>query len=179
MRMLKFGQPAGSVYQFAYTVGNIEKGMADFSARLGVGPWFTIDYSASPHARYRGEPTKLRVTIALGFAGHINVELFELLDDSPSPFREIVDRRGHGFHHWAIGSDDFERDVAHYQGLGYEIAFYEQAARGRVVYMDTTRDLPGMLEICEMTERQETRLHAMYQASVEFDGKDPVRVSPL
>ena len=67
--------------------------------------------------------------------------------------RETLKARGaHGFHHWAIGAPDFDAAVARHKALGYAEAFSDISPRGvRVVYFDTTRDLPGMLEIIEMT----------------------------
>ena len=44
----------------------------------------------------------------------------------------------------------------------------------RVVYFDTTRDLPGMLEVIEMNAAAEQGFHTMYQAAQEWDGKTHV-----
>jgi hypothetical protein len=41
----------------------------------------------------------------------------------------------------------------------------------RVVYFDTTRDLPGMLEVIEMNAAAEQGFHAMYLAAQDWDGK--------
>jgi hypothetical protein len=56
------------------------------------------------------------------------------------------------------------------------VAFSDRSPRGyRVVYMDTTRDLPGMIELMEMMPSLEARYTEMYQASVGWDGSEPVR----
>jgi hypothetical protein len=41
--------------------------------------------------------------------------------------------------------------------------------------MDTTLDMPGMLEIIEMTDVLQERYSNMYRASQDWDGSDPVR----
>ena len=91
----------------------------------------------------------------------------------PSVFGETLKARGaHGFHHWAVGARDFDKSVAHYRSLGYAEAFSDTAPMGfRVVYFDTTRDLPGMLEVIEMNAAAEQGFHTMYQAAQEWDGK--------
>ena len=101
------------------------------------------------------------------------IELIQQHDDEPSVFGETLKARGaHGFHHWAIGARDFEKSVAHYRSLGYAEAFSDTAPMGfRVVYFDTTRDLPGMLEVIEMNAAAEQGFHAMYQAAQDWDGK--------
>ncbi len=48
----------------------------------------------------------------------------------------------------------------------------------RVVYFDTTRDLPGMLEVIEMNDAAEPGFHSMYRAAQEWDGKGHV-VHPI
>jgi hypothetical protein len=101
------------------------------------------------------------------------VELIEQHDEEPSVFRETLKARGaHGFHHWAIGARDFEKTVAQYRSRGYQEAFSDRAPMGfRVVYFDTSHDLPGMLEIIEMNADAEEGFHKMYQTTQEWDGK--------
>jgi hypothetical protein len=71
---------------------------------------------------------------------------------------------------------DLDAAVADYRAKGYEIAFSDRSPRGyRIVYMDTTRDLPGMIELMEMMPSLETRYTEMYLSSVGWDGSDPVR----
>jgi hypothetical protein len=56
------------------------------------------------------------------------------------------------------------------------VAFSDRSPRGvRIVYMDTTADLPGMLEIIEMTDALEQRYLEMYRASLDFDGSEPIK----
>jgi hypothetical protein len=49
----------------------------------------------------------------------------------------------------------------------------------RVAYFDTTRDLPGMLEVIEMTAGVEEQYQHMYQAAKDWDGRYAVvRLEP-
>jgi hypothetical protein len=48
----------------------------------------------------------------------------------------------------------------------------------RVVYFDTSRDLPGMLEIIEMNADAEEGFHKMYQADPGMGRKSPHSASP-
>ena len=94
----------------------------------------------------------------------------------PSVYQETLRSRGaHGFHHWAIGARDFDAAVAEFKSNGYEEAFSDIAPRGvRVAYFDTTRDLPGMLEVIEMTTGVEEQYRRMYQAAKDWDGRHAV-----
>ena len=96
-------------------------------------------------------------------------------DNEPSVFQETLKARGvHGFHHWAVGARDFERTAELYRARGYQEAFTDTAPEPlgcRVIYFDTGRDLPGMLEVIEMNSAAEQGFHTMYQAAQEWDGK--------
>jgi Glyoxalase/Bleomycin resistance protein/Dioxygenase superfamily len=176
MKFLSFGQPVGGIVQAAYTVENIDRAMSDFTQRLNVGPWFVTGPFTPSKGYYRGQPTDMSLTLAVAFAGHMMIELIEQHDDKPSVYQETIKTKGHGFHHWAICSKSFDQDVAGYERAGYPIAFSDLSPRGvRIVYMDTTRDLPGMLEIIETTDALEAIYQSYFDAAQGWDGKDPVR----
>jgi hypothetical protein len=176
MRELGFGQIAGGIVQCAYTVADIDKSMRDFASRLRVAPWFVLGPFTAPEGQYRGKPTNINLTLAIAFAGHMMIELIQQNNDVPSVYRETIAVRGHGFHHWAIASTDFDADIARYLAMGYEIAFSDRSPGGvRIAYMDARDDLPGMIEIIEMTAALEKNYTEMYLASRAFDGRDPIR----
>jgi hypothetical protein len=176
MRQLGFGQPVGGIIQSAYVVEDIYASMRDFTARLGVGPWFVSDPFQPPEGRHRGEPTTFTITLAIAFTGHHMVELIQQHDQNPSVYVETVKGRGYGFHHWAIGSDNFEADVDRYKLAGFVVAFSDRSPRGmRVAYMDKPGELPGMIEIVEMTEAAEAAYTRCFEAAQGWDGKDPFR----
>ena len=45
----------------------------------------------------------------------------------------------------------------------------------RVGYMDTTADLPGMIELIELGAAFEPTFNRFYKASIGWDGTDPIR----
>ena len=84
--------------------------------------------------------------------------------------------RRYGFHHWAIVTSSFDADIERLAAKGYEEAFSDRLPTGsRVVYMDATRDLPGMIELVEHTAAQEQVYTSMYRAAVGWDGSDAIR----
>jgi hypothetical protein len=177
---LSFGQPLGSIVQYAYVVPSIDRAVADYVDRLGVGPWFVRGPFHAATARYRGQPTSAVFTLARAFSGHVMVELVEQHDETPSVFHPNGGQRHYGFHHWAVFTDQFDVDVERYRGLGYEEAYADVLPSGaRIVYVDSTRDLPGMLELVEHTSAQEQVYHTIYRASIGWDGSEPQRRSDI
>lgn len=176
MDTFSFGPRDNSIIQIAYTVADIEEGMRRYTELLHIGPWFLIGPFVPPKGVYRGAPTTMQVSLALAFTGQLMVELIAQHDQSPSVFQETLKARGaHGFHHWAIGARDFETTAAKYRARGYQEAFSDTAPDPlgcRVIYFDTGRDLPGMLEIIEINPATEQAFHNIYQAGQAWNGKD-------
>lgn len=174
--LLSFGQPIEGVIQIAYVVPDLRQAMADWTKRLGIGPWFLFDPFKPLTQKYRGAPTGLSISIGMAYSGHMQFELIEQRNDVPSVYRETVEKRGYGFHHWGVSAPDFDTALKKQLSAGYELAFYAEPDHGiRVAYMDTTRDLPGFIELIETGPAVEGLFTMMYQAALCWDGKDPVR----
>ena len=181
MERFSFGGAEKSIIQFAYTVNDIENGMRRYAELLHIGPWFLIGPFVPAKGLYRGTVTKIKISLAVAFAGEVMVELIEQHDAEPSVYQETLKARGgHGFHHWAIGARDFDSTVEEYKSKGYREAFSDISPRGvRVVYLDTSADLSGMLEIIEMTADVEGQYNRMYDAARTWDGRHSVvRLKP-
>lgn len=161
----------GAVVQHAYTVADIQAAMREQSKVLGIGPWFVRGPFTPPQARYRGAPSEATFSLARAFLGPVMVELVQQHDESPSVFRETIDRRGFGFHHWATMPEDFDAELARLHMLGCETAFEDVLPTGaRIAYVDTQPRLPGMLELLERTPDQLASYARIHAASLDWDG---------
>jgi len=179
MTELSFGQPVSAIVQFAYVVADLDASTRDFTERLRVGPWYVRGPFRPPAGRYRGEPSAPLFRLARGFSGHAMIELIQQHDDTPSVYHPDPDRRRYGFHHWARFSYDWDADLARYAQLGYAEAYADLLPSGsRVVYVDAGDEMPGMIELIEHTEAQEQVYDAIYHAALDWDGADPIRISP-
>lgn len=176
MGQVGFGQPDSGIIQTSYVVADINRAIEQWISRLHVGPWFLLDKFTGNDPVYRGQPSGAEIAIAMSFAGHMNIELIQPLNDAPSVYREVIDRRGYGFHHWGIASWHFDRDVEYYRSRGHELAFLAGVpSGGRVGYMDTTDVLPGFTELIELGGAFEEVFGRFYRASIDWDGRDPLR----
>jgi Glyoxalase/Bleomycin resistance protein/Dioxygenase superfamily len=176
MSLLNFGQPDDGIVQMAYVVEDIHRAMNQWVEQLKVGPWFLLERFTGVDPSYRGQPSEADVAIAMSFAGHMMIELIQPNNNEPSVYRETIEKRGYGFHHWGIASSDFDRDIETYRKRGAELAFFARVpSGGRVAYMDTTAQLPGMVELIELGASFEPMFTGFYRASLGWDGSDPVR----
>ncbi len=176
MPQYSFGQPTDGIIQMAYVVADIRAAMELWTARLRAGPWFLLDHFTGEDAVYRGAPSRADVAIAMGFAGHMQIELIQPNDDHPSVYKEVIDQRGYGFHHFGKATADYESDLKKYGAAGYELAFEARVPTGgRVGYLDTKGELPGFLELIEDSKGLDGVFTGFYRASILWDGADPVR----
>jgi len=176
-KLLSFGQPLGGIMQVAYVVEDIEKAMHYWTSKLGVGPFFLFENFALDDYRYRGKSSELDITLALGFSGSMCFELIVQNCDNPSVYSDVVDKKGYGFHHWAISTSNFDDDLEEYIASGNEEALYGLVTpvNGRAAYVDTYDQLGGMIELIEINPAVEGFFSALKEPSINWDGKDPVR----
>jgi len=176
MSTLQFGQPQDGVFQMAYVVRDIHAAMDRWTAQLRTGPWFLIPEFVGVDPVYRGADATSVAALAMGFAGHMCIELIQPLDDEPSVYKETIDRVGYGFHHWGVGSTAYDADLSRHLEQGHAIAYEAKVPTGgRVAYLDTTRELPGFIELVEMDRPTDDTFSRFYAASLGWDGSDPVR----
>ncbi|MCL6250874.1 VOC family protein [Altererythrobacter sp. KTW20L] len=174
---LGFGQPMGGVAQTAFIVPDLPTAICHWVADMGAGPFFVLPNLLVPGQTYRGSPSTADVTLAMGFAGHMMIELIQPLDDNPSVYRETIALRGYGYHHVGIACDDVEAASRAYQQRGYVEAYRAAVPTGgEVVYLDngTGRSL-GFIELLPVTPGMDETFTRFWEASRQWDGRDPIR----
>ncbi len=176
-RQLGFGQPIGGVMQTAFVVEDVRASIDHFVRDCGAGPFFLLDHFLGPDQDYRGAPSRADVAIAMGFAGHMQIELIQPLDNHPSVYRETVQARGYGFHHFGIACDDVDSVLPDYLARGYGLAFRAAVPTGgAVAYLEGGNPAaPGFLELIPATPGMDEHFTRFWQASLDWDGSDPVR----
>jgi hypothetical protein len=176
MGQVGFGQPDDGVIQVAYVVPDLHAAIRRWSETLRIGPWFLLEHFTGVNPVYRGQPSRMEAALAMSFAGHMNIELIQQKNAAPSVYREMIEQRGYGFHHWGVATWSFDAAVAKYERDGYPLAFLAAVpSGGRVGYMDSNAVLPGYTELIELGGAFEEVFGRFYRASQDWDGKDPVR----
>ena len=168
------GPLPGPIRQTGHVVRDLGASMDRWLA-LGVGPWFVLP-PAPQAVTYRGTEVAPEVTIAFANSGSLQVELIAQLDDTSSVYREFLDAGHEGLHHHAWWSADFEGAHGRATAAGWT-TFVEGDGNGfaRYCYLERS-DLPSVVvELMELTEFTAVFMDAIHQASIDWDGRDPVR----
>ena len=174
---LGYGQPMGGVAQTAVAVPDLQLAIRRWVTDMRAGPFFVLPNFLVPGQTYRGEESRADITIAMGFAGHMLIELIQPLDAEPSVYRETIELRGYGFHHVGIACADVDADSRGYQARGYHEAFRATVPTvGEVVYLDNgTGAQLGFLELLPVIPGMDATFTRFWEASRGWDGSDPVR----
>ena len=171
-----FGQPVSGIMQTAFIVPDIHAAIDHWVSKLVIGPWFLLGEFTGIDPQYRGAPSTSKCAIAMSFAGQMNIELIQPLDDQPSVYKDTIDERGYGFHHFGVSTLKLDEDIAAYRDKGYELAFFAGVPTGgHVAYMDTRADMPGMIEFIEGGPAVDAAFTSFYQATLGWDGSNPIR----
>lgn len=129
-----------------------------------------------PDGVYRGEPCDAQANVALGFAGHLQIELIEPLGDTPSIHRETVERQGYGYHHRGVASDDVQADADGLIAVGHREVFRATVPTGgTVIYLECDDEDAGFLELIPVTPMLDDVFTAMWHASIGWTGNDPLQ----
>jgi len=164
----------GTVRQIGYLVPDLDAAVGHWLEHMGIGPW-TCYRNVTLRGQYRGEPTLVRMHVALAYQGDMQMELIQVLTDTPSPYRDDSGRPLQGIHHIAWLSDDFEADVARARKRGLSVCFRGGNGAMEVAYL-ACPDQPGtLLELIEGTADMKGMMEQGIAEARRWDGSDPVR----
>jgi catechol 2,3-dioxygenase-like lactoylglutathione lyase family enzyme len=174
---LGFGQPLGTIMQAAYVVADLHKTIDYYQKVLGAGPFFVLEHVKSPARMFRGQNYPAETSVAMAFAGNLNIELMQPHDNAPSVLREGIERYGYGFHHFGIPFEDVEAELPRYLDQGYvEVSRNPVPTGGEVVFLDPPHPVqPGYVELLPVTPQMEESFTRFWRAAQDWDGSDPVR----
>jgi len=180
MDVASFQSTRKRVLHTSFVVKDIYESIQGFLDLYGIGPWFVFEHYPMKDLKYRGSPAALDFTVAVAYSGGMAVELIQQNDDGPSAYKDVVSERGYGFHHFALASYDFDRDLAHYRQHGLAVvnegASPADHGGGRAAYVDTSAKLFGMTELMEIVPELASALTEMQATAANWDGTDPIRV---
>ena len=174
---LGYGQPMGGIAQTAFVVEDLQAAIDHWVTNAKAGPFFVLPHFLVPGQTYRGEESRADITIAMGFAGHMLMELIQPLDDHPSVYQETIRHRGYGFHHFGLACADVYATSEEYLRRGYVEAFRAAVPTGgEVIYLDDGNGPQwGFLELLPVTPGMDETFTRFWRASRDWDGTDPVR----
>jgi hypothetical protein len=164
----------GRIRQIGFVVEDFDKAVAPWLA-LGVGPWYVVR-GQQLHARYRGAPCDVTLTIAFANSGDMQIELIQQENDAPSIYTEFIETVGEGFNQFAYWAEDFEATVQSIEDAGWPVVWSGGEDTGvRFAYTVPPGGPAAIIEISELNEATAGLGEFVRAAADGWDGSDPVR----
>jgi catechol 2,3-dioxygenase-like lactoylglutathione lyase family enzyme len=169
----------GPVRQMGYVVRDLEVAMKHWTEVLRVGPFFHFDRVKMIDFRYRGVPSDLWCSAALGQCGPVQIELIEQRNDAPSMYREFLAAGREGLQHIAFWADEshFDAVLARARQAGFTVAMSGATvdATGRFVYFEQEQHPGSVVELSCLTSTKKKVFDMVADAAAGWDGTDPIR----
>lgn len=162
-----------AVIQNCYIVRDLEQACERLHKLYGIGPFLGGQEGALTEHTHRGrdeEPIRIRGVFVQ--SGDLNIELVQLVSDTPSAFHDMFPNGQEGFHHVAVFTEDYEKERDAFVAAGYPVASEFIAVGKKFCYIDAREPLGHMIELYPPHKT----VRAMYQktkdAAAEWDGKE-------
>jgi catechol 2,3-dioxygenase-like lactoylglutathione lyase family enzyme len=138
------------IFQVAFVTDDIEKTKKWFADMFSMKVPETIVTGplSETRAEYHGRPMDSLCKLAFFEFGNVTVELLEP-DEKPSCWRDILERKGPGFHHFAFKVRGMKDKIAAFEKGGYPLLQRGEFAGGRYAYVDTEKQYGALLELLE------------------------------
>lgn len=169
----------GPIRQLGYVVDDIEAGMDYWNKVMGVGPWYYNPKVPIVNYQYDGQAYEPHNSVALANSGPIQVELIQTRNDVPSMYRDFMRAGNRGLQHVAFWTQDYDADLAKMVAQGYKVLMSgEVGVNGRFAYFDREYHPGTVIELSEVLGPKGKMFDLIREASVDWDGSDPVRPFP-
>jgi diaminopimelate epimerase len=161
----------GAPVQIAYAVDDVTTAAARWAAR-GVGPFFVLEHIDVHQVRVRGQASTFDHSSAYAQWGSLMVELIHQHHPGPEPVVATS-----GVHHVACFVDDFAEAASGLIADGYAEVLYAETSTGMpFAFHDALTERGHLIEIYERTTALARFYDMVRDASIAWDGTDPVRV---
>lgn len=165
----------GPIMQNGFVVPDWREAALHWAETLGVGPFFVVEHVAFAELRYRGEPTSIDMSVAIAYAGELQIELVQQHDDAPSIYTDFLCRNEPGLQHVGALTEDLDRALDDNALRPKIVQDGVTTAGQRFAYVDTVLHNGSMLEIVETDAGMLKAFDYMKDAARNWDGKNPIR----
>lgn len=138
---------ARGAFQIGIVVPDIHNGMAFFKDKLGVPEFLFIEKPELQDETYLGRPAPLRLHLAFGWAGDMQVELIQPIFGLSTYSKFLDQNKRGGIHHYGIEVPNYAEGVGEMQAAGFTLVQGGRHNETRFAYFDTTAAIGTLTEV--------------------------------
>ncbi|BCY08639.1 zinc-binding dehydrogenase [Actinoplanes sp. L3-i22] len=167
----------GGIAQLGYVVHDVEASMRGFLA-CGIGPWFYLRDVAPENFTYDGEPSGMRMHVAVANSGDLQIEIISPADDEPSMYRDFLAAGHEGLQHIAYWSENYQDLYDRALAAGFTVGQQGQLGgpTGRFAYLRTEHHPGTVVEISDLGGSKAKLFEYVRMAARHWDGTNPIQV---
>ncbi|MCK9284969.1 MAG: VOC family protein [Rhodocyclaceae bacterium] len=136
----------GNIAQYAYVVADLDAAIGHWTESIGAGPFFVRRHLDLP-VEHRGKQSVFDISVALGQAGPIQIELVQVHSATQNCFTEMYPQGGGGLHHVALFTPDLDSAIRSFENKGGELATRGVFGSTPFAFMDARRQLGFFVEL--------------------------------
>ncbi|HEX7649249.1 MAG TPA: VOC family protein [Noviherbaspirillum sp.] len=165
----------GPIMQLAFVPQDFDAALRYWTEHVGAGPFFMLDHVKVEGAKYKGAPTDIDFSMALGYWGDMQIELIRQHNDAPSIYKAWSDAGKEGIHHVCIVVDDLQQARAVSDRAGATIVQEGNVPGGGVIYVDPGKQAGMLIELVKLPQEVLRGFAWMREQAKGWDGRDPIR----
>lgn len=164
----------GPIGQIGMVVENLDASIERWINTMGVGPW-TVFRNISLQGQYRGQKGLVAMDVGLSYQGDTQIELIQVTNDTPSPYRDASGAPLVGLHHLAWMVDDLDATLEQAVADGLKPVFRAESPGTRVAYLEAEGETGLLFEFIESPTTREL-VSSGIAATRNWDGTNPIHV---
>ncbi len=166
----------GPIMQNGFVVADLDAALDHWTRVMGVGPFYVIEHIPFEATWFRGAPTEIDLTVAIGNWGELQIELILQHNDAPSIYTTFDEYGRGGLQHMGVLTDSVDADLAALAADGIAPVQHGRTRTGmRFAYLSTDFHPGGMIELIESGPAVQRFFAMVRDASRDWDGRDAVR----
>ncbi|WP_433410335.1 VOC family protein [Saccharomonospora azurea] len=163
------------VVQVAYATTDVRASALRWHRLYGAGPFFVREHVPTASVTVDDGDGVFDHTCALGQWGDVMVEFVHHHELAPASLDRDMRRGDTGLHHVACFVDDLEQARDRLVAEGARVVMDAATPEVRFVFLDVGPEVGHLVEIYERTPYLAGLYDRVRQASVGWDGTDPLR----
>jgi len=135
------------IIQVGILVKDVEETARKLEKLIGIGPFHIFE----PEYRdltYNGKPGRFKIKVGLARAGHVEIELMQLLYGE-TIYDQFARQKGYGLHHMAIRADNMEQSIKEMASKGFKVIQSGNRPGVKWAYLDTEERTGLIFELVE------------------------------